>query len=292
MKEIRTTRENIRLDRFLRGELSLTQGILCKALRSRFILVNGAPAKENQRISPHDTVQFDENKISSTPVKKQKESSPEISKGLSSSEQKQWDAWLIYENEHMCVLNKPAGLAMQGGQGIKTSLDDMLKKFPKPYHLVHRLDRETSGVCVVAKHPDAAVTLSKILKDHEFQKTYWCITEGLPAPSAGEILEPIEDKEAITHYRVLKSTKQYALVECNPVTGRKHQIRKHMVYKEAPIYGDYRYNKAAQRGDKMHLHAAVLTLPNIWPDMPKFFKAPLPPHMLQVIKEQGWADAL
>lgn len=285
MKEIRTDRESIRLDRFLRNTYAwLTQGVICVALRKKHIRVNGKAAKPDQRITPQDIIQIDHQVV--TPTKVERPSLPH--KSFTSKQLDIWRQCLMHETKNYCVLNKPAGLAMQGGSGIRHSLDDILNNFQPRYHLVHRLDRDTSGVCLVAKNADAAVALGRLFKDHAIRKTYHCLVEGVPAELEGVIRTPVDDLEALTRYKVLEHNDTLAWVACYPHSGRKHQIRKHMVELGTPIVGDQRYNRRTKPGEVLQLHAFSIALPALWGEKPVVFEAPYTPSMHGALKKQGW----
>lgn len=281
MRELRTDRESIRLDRFLRNTYeSLTQGAICVALRKKQIRVNGKPAKPDQRITPNDVIQIGEQARTNAPE-------PRLSVGLTQKQKAVWDRCLVQESEHFCILNKPAGLAMQGGSGITNSLDDILLQFNPRYHLVHRLDRETSGICLVAKHADAAVVLGRMFQEHTIRKCYHCIVQGVPGQLEGVVRAPIDQQEALTRYQVLAHHDTLAWVACYPHTGRKHQVRRHMTEIGVPIVGDRRYNHRA-KDEPLQLHAFSLSLPSLWGAEPFVMEAPHPSHMKDILKKQGW----
>lgn len=281
MKEISTDREGIRLDRFLRNTYpSLTQGAICVALRKKEIRVNGKLAKPDLRITPKDVVQVGVYVRTGQP-------DSQSAMGHTAKQIAVWKKCLVKENEHFCVLNKPAGLAMQGGSGVVNSLDDILAQFTPRYHLVHRLDRATSGVCLVAKNADAAMVLGRMLQEHAIRKCYHCIVQGVPGQLEGVIRTPIDGQEALTRYKVIAHHDTLAWVVCYPHTGRKHQIRRHMLELNTPIIGDDRYNHKA-KDEPLQLHAFELSLPTLWGQAPVVEQVPHPPHMRDMLHQQGW----
>ena len=220
-------------------------------------------------------------------------------------------AMTLYEDKKVIVFNKPAGLAVQGGSGLKRHVDQMLEsmrnqKGEKP-RLVHRLDRDTSGVLVVAKTRGAASALTKEFRGRKTDKTYWAILKGVPKPRQGKISNWLarlrnEDGDdymqvvkhgtpdadhAVTEYRVVEASgPNLCWVEFKPVTGRTHQLRVHAQFMGNPIIGDPKYfdieNWALPGGvqNKLHLHAHRIRIPH--PDGGVLdISAPLPPHMLQ-----------
>jgi RluA family pseudouridine synthase len=195
-------------------------------------------------------------------------------------------AWVIFEDGALLALNKPAGLSVQGGRGQVTTLDDMLVAFArsngKRPHLVHRLDRDTSGVILAAKTKPAAGSLGKQIMARQVKKTYLAlVAPGAPEPKAGIIEAPLRRVEqgreaymrvceaehpdaeaAATRYRTLAEAPGVALMEMSPVTGRMHQIRVHLAHLGRPILGDARYGGALMLAGapvpRLMLHAEAL----------------------------------
>jgi len=199
-------------------------------------------------------------------------------------------ALAIYEDLQLIVLNKPAGMAVQGGSGVSRSLEDLLAAFAKPNgkrpRLVHRLDRETSGVLAVARTKPAAAFLSAAFAGREVLKTYLAVVcGGAPEPAEGEIAVALRKtsrkgldvmvvanpgeagaQAALTRYRTLAAAPQAALVELSPETGRMHQLRAHLAAIGRPIAGDGKYGGHYRIGDTeisgLMLHAAALEIPH------------------------------
>ena len=197
---------------------------------------------------------------------------------------------VIYEDPVLIAFDKPAGLSSQGGRIAANTLDDLLAAFAKPNgnkpRLVHRLDRDTSGVILTAKTKPAAAFLGKAMMGRRVRKTYLAlVTPGAPEPRSGDITSPLrresigreaymrvcepgEDgaEDAATHYRTLASTEAAALVELHPRTGRMHQLRVHLASIGRPIAGDSRYGGALMVGGapapRLMLHAAALKFPH------------------------------
>ena len=197
---------------------------------------------------------------------------------------------LIYEDAAVMAFDKPAGLSSQGGRIAAPTLDDLLAAFVKPNgkrpRLVHRLDRDTSGVIVAAKTQPAAAFLGKALMGRRVRKTYLAIVApGPPAPRDGRIEAPLRrvasgreaymqvcpadhpDAEAAsTGYRTLAASDEAAVVELRPHTGRMHQLRVHMASVGRPIAGDPRYGGALALGGgavpRLMLHAASIRFPH------------------------------
>jgi 23S rRNA pseudouridine955/2504/2580 synthase len=211
------------------------------------------------------------------------------------------------------VLNKPAGLASQGGKGIAVHLDGMLDALrfegverPK---LVHRLDRDTSGVLLLARGVKPASKLAAAFRGRDVEKTYWALLWGVPPVLAGRIDLPLiridgegssrtapaarGDKQAdraVTNYRIIDyAGKKFAWAELNPETGRMHQLRVHSLALGTPILGDAAYGAAFADGfaPQLHLHARRLSIPH--PDGGTLtVEAPLPKHMRESFQHLGF----
>ena len=188
----------------------------------------------------------------------------------------------IYEDENVLVLDKPAGLLSMAKNGYcpEKTLEDFGL-------LVHRLDRDTSGVVILAKNPETQTFLRRQFQDRKAHKTYYAVLSGVPKlhearldlPIARDLKKPTtfrvdpRGKESETFYKVLKSDGKHALVELKPTSGRTHQLRVHMKYLEHPIVGDPIYG--VEKADRLYLHAGALeiTLPG---GVRKTFEAPIP----------------
>ena len=228
---------------------------------------------------------------------------------------------LLYEDPKVFVFNKPAGLAVQGGSGVNRHVDGMLealrnKKGEKP-RLVHRLDRDTSGVLVVARTRQAATRLAEAFRARDTKKTYWALVKGVPNKDEARIStwlakeqtpdgdrmrvvkhgEPDSD-HAVSNYRIVeRAGSALSWLEMEPYTGRTHQLRVHAAYIGCPIIGDPKYFEADQNWEfpggiqkRLHLHARRIVIPN--PGGGKIdVTAPLPPHMRQSWNLLGFDEA-
>jgi len=222
--------------------------------------------------------------------------------------------FLIHEDAHMLVFNKPAGLAVQGGSGVTQGLEDLLAAFAKSNgkrpRLVHRLDRDTSGVIIAARTKPAAAFFSEAFAKREAHKDYLAIVcGGAPAPNEGEVALPLKKasrkgldvmeiaregetgaQAALTRYRTLAATQSAALVSLSPETGRMHQLRAHMAALGRPIAGDGKYGGLFHLGGVeipgLLLHAAALDVPHPDGDRRRFAADP-PPAFLQAIRSLG-----
>ncbi len=195
---------------------------------------------------------------------------------------------MIHEDPAILVLNKPPGLSSQGGRAQVNTLDELLWAFARPGgarpRLIHRLDRDTSGVILTARTKPAAGFLGKAMMARRFVKTYVALVGG-PLPAEGVVDAPLRREEigreaymrvcptghpdaetATSHFRVLAQGDGVSLVELKPQTGRMHQLRVHMAHLGAPILGDARYGGALALGGwpaaRLMLHAAELKFPH------------------------------
>ncbi|ANP47838.1 RluA family pseudouridine synthase [Candidatus Viadribacter manganicus] len=219
-------------------------------------------------------------------------------------------ALMIDEDATFIAFNKPSGLAVQGGSGVALSLEDMLAAFAKSNgkqpRLVHRLDRETSGVIIAARTKPAAAFFSEAFAGRAVKKTYLAIVcGGAPTPDTGEIalrlkkssrkgldiMEVAADGQAaLTRYRTLVATPEAALVELAPETGRMHQLRAHMAAIGRPIAGDGKYGGLYRLGGtdipRLLLHAAALDVPHPAGGR-RLVAAPPPPEFQAVAQALG-----
>jgi tRNA pseudouridine32 synthase/23S rRNA pseudouridine746 synthase len=221
---------------------------------------------------------------------------------------------VIYEDPEILALNKPAGLSSQGGRAQAHTLDELLWAFAKTGkarpRLIHRLDRDTSGVILTARTQPAASFLGKAMMARKFAKTYRAIvTPGAPEPRAGVIDIALRREEmgreaymrvcppdhadaeaALTRYRTLAEAPGAALLELDPETGRMHQLRVHLASIGRPIAGDPRYGGAlvvgGQAVPRLMLHAANLIFPHPSGGL-KRLEAPVPEDMAQLLATLG-----
>jgi 23S rRNA pseudouridine955/2504/2580 synthase len=295
----------MRVDRFLEARFpGLSFSHIQRIVRKGELRVDGKRADSKDRLAEGQSVRIPPLKLAAP-----KAGSSE----LSEAQQKTYDAlkaMTLFEDDDVLVLNKPAGLAVQGGSGTVRHVDQMLEvlrdaKGQRP-RLVHRLDKETSGCLLIAKTRFAASTLTGSFRSRSARKIYWALVAGVPKPKQGRIStflakEEREDESmmriaehgdegashAVTYYAVVESSAQkLAWVSLKPVTGRTHQLRAHMAHVGHPIVGDPKYfnleNWQLPGGvqNRLHLLARRIVIPH-----PRggFIDAtaPLPPHMLQ-----------
>lgn len=299
----------MRLDRWFRVHFpEITHGYLQKLLRSGQVRVNAKRVEANERLEAGAQVRVP--KAARTPREGSPAAKAAATPSAAKADRELIEGMILYEDDDVLVLNKPFGLAVQGGTGTRRHIDGMLAgmadRFGDRPRLVHRLDRDTTGVLLVAKHRAAAAKLGRIFQTRSAAKTYWALVRGVPRPPQGKIeaalvkasgpdgdrirkARPGEQKEAMhatTHYSVVDRVAHKASwVSLKPVTGRQHQLRAHMEMIGHPIVGDNKYDggmemPAENIEPKLHLHARRLIIPH--PTKPKKIDvtAPLPPHML------------
>ncbi|WP_375359473.1 RluA family pseudouridine synthase [Candidatus Tisiphia endosymbiont of Neophilaenus lineatus] len=269
-----------RLDRYLKKLYpSLTQGMVERALRFKQIMVNSCKVAANLRIKAGDQI-FIEDSLNLEP---QKASDRVFSSSTVILAGKLMKDYLVYQDEWLIAINKPVGLATQGGSKISLSIDDALQYLNSQgadLKLVHRLDQDTSGILLIAKNYASSIKLVKAFKEKNIQKTYIAVVLGNLPQHEGEIsgmigknrggaYETVQNDEehgklAITCYKLLKNLNNgLTLVEFTPLTGRMHQLRFHAKMLGCPIIGDTKYGtqEAMALSKEMLLHAKRIILP-------------------------------
>lgn len=306
--EVKGSEAGVRLDRWFKLHFpDVGYAYLQKLLRTGQVRVDSRRVQANERLEAGAQIRVP--KIVQE-AKKKPEPSLKAPLGLSKADRDRIEKMIVYEDEHVLVLNKAFGLAVQGGTGTKRHIDGMLAGMADRFggerpRLVHRLDRDTTGVLLVAKHRDAAAKLGRIFQTRSAAKTYWALVKGVPKPHQGKIEAPLvkaagpdgdrvrkalpgEQEEAMhatTHYSVIdRLANKAAWVSLKPVTGRQHQLRAHMALIGNPIVGDNKYGgdenlPAEQIENKLHLHARRLVLPHPYTGGKIDVTAPLPEHM-------------
>ena len=312
---------DIRLDRWFKRRFpDLTHGGLEKLLRTGQIRVDGGRAKSNQRMRSGQTVRVPPLESTSRQSENRKIQPP-----VSDEDAAVIQGMVIYKDDELIALNKPSGLAVQGGSKTTRHVDGMLdalrfgaKDRPR---LVHRLDRDTSGVLIVARSAPAAAKLGRAFQGHDVEKIYWALVIGYPEHLAGTISAALSKsgpegqermhwdnergKKAVTDYRVVSTAGQVITwLELMPHTGRTHQLRVHCALISTPIVGDQKYmvkpdhseheidlheGLLADVADQLCLHARQLTL-NLPRKKPLIITARLPKHMSGAFRDLGFSE--
>ena len=261
--------QNTRFDKWFKAKIiNLPQSLIEKIIRLNKVKINRKRVKSSYRVKCGDIVEVYD-------ISKFKENyRPKISKYKPSKKEVNiYDDFIIENNENFIIINKPAGIAVQSGTKSFKNIIDILKDSKyfvnhKPY-IVHRLDKETSGILIVAKSREYAQLFTSLFRIRKIHKTYVALTYG----KVSKLKTILKDdlvlyennrkiiQKAISYLKVLKSSDSYSYVELNPITGRKHQLRKQLYNIGNPIVGDNKYfinrklNKKKSKNNNLMLHA-------------------------------------
>jgi 23S rRNA pseudouridine955/2504/2580 synthase len=300
-RNVSDAEDGMRLDRWFKTHYaSLPHSRLEKLLRTGQVRVDGGRAKASTRLAAGQSVHVPPlPDVAPQPAPRQK---------LSKADRAFLAAITLYEDDDLLVLNKPSGIAVQGGTKTTRHIDRLLEGLgdgpeTRP-RLVHRLDRDTSGVLVIAKRRNVAAKLGRAFQTRSVRKIYWALVHGVPKPPQGKIEaalvkaagpqgdrvrkaragEQTRAQSAVTYYAVVdRAGQEVALVSLKPVTGRQHQLRAHMAILGHPILGDEKYPSRAALPDgvdkKLHLHARRISFSHPSGEGVVDVTAPLPPHM-------------
>jgi 23S rRNA pseudouridine955/2504/2580 synthase len=305
---VKPDEDNMRVDRFFEARFpGLSFSHIQRIIRKGEVRVNGKRTEPKNRLEAGQAVRIPPLQLEPPKVR---DDAPKAQK-----DREYIRSITLSEDDDVLVLNKPAGLAVQGGSGVKENVDDMLEALRGNYadaqrpRLVHRLDKDTAGCLLVAKTRFAAAALAKTFRTRSARKIYWALVAGVPKPKQGRVstyLAKQEEEEdsymriaqhgekdavhAVTYYAVVDTAAQkLAWISLKPVTGRTHQLRAHMAHVGNPIIGDPKYfnieNYEFPGGvqNRLHLLARRISVPH-----PRGgtidVTAPLPPHM-----EQSWS---
>ena len=302
---------NSRLDRCIRRSLGdVSQSLLEKYLRQKLILVNNVRAKAFQKVKSGQLIYYSKS-IFFNNSNKNKNKFNDYEKAFY---KKLFSNIVVKETDGWIVLNKPNGIAVQGGSKQKYHIDDFLKvnyqNVSQKPRLVHRLDKDTSGLLLIAKTQIVARKFAKLFKEGRVIKIYFALVSPSPKTKSGIIKSKIKQintsisnkmyisekdgKNSITKFKVLeKINDNLTLVALYPVTGRTHQLRLHMQYFGSPILGDKKYfNKFKERieiekNNSLKLHSGILKIPNekvMTAEFPKHFKDTLEKYGIKLMK--------
>jgi 23S rRNA pseudouridine955/2504/2580 synthase len=261
----------IRLDKFLCKKFDISFGLAQKVIREKKVKLNGKRADATYKLLEEDQIEV----FTDLNTRFEKRNSkPQIT----DEKFKRFATCIIFEDENMVAIDKESGLATQGGSGITISVDDYVRS--KNWQLVHRLDKDTSGILLIAKNSETADLLVNNFKNKTIEKTYVALVNGRVKKSNGTINIPLrkkvlgkhekvlpdydQGKEAITKYKVLQNFFDFALVEFYPLTGRTHQLRVHAKEIGHSILNDIKYGgMGVVRKDlckRLCLHAYKISL--------------------------------
>jgi 23S rRNA pseudouridine955/2504/2580 synthase len=311
-KEVSRADDGMRLDRWFKTHYaSLPHSRLEKLLRTGQVRVDGGRAKASTRLAAGQTVRIPP--LSDTPP------APAPKHALSKADHAFLASITLHEDDDLLVLNKPSGIAVQGGTKTTHHIDRLLEGLgdgpeTRP-RLVHRLDRDTSGVLVIAKRRAVAAKLGRAFQTRSVRKIYWALLHGVPKPSQGKVdaalvkaggpdgdrvrkARPGEKdiaQSAVTHYSVVdRAGQKVSFVSLKPVTGRQHQLRAHMAIIGHPILGDGKYEGDKNLPDgisnRLYLHARRISFPHPSGEGVVDITAPLPEHMAKAFALFGFAE--
>ncbi len=265
--KIKAEHQGLRIDKVLTELLpDKTRNAILKLIEDGNILLNDNPFKASTKAKEGDIIKVLDVEAKTLDI-----------------EPKKMDLDIVYEDQDVAIINKPKGLTVHPGagnyedtlvNGLLAELDNLstINGVVRP-GIVHRIDKDTSGLLMIAKNDMASLSLTEQLKDHSCKRRYWALVYGEFSEDRGKINAPIgrdpldrkkmgivrDGKEAITNFTVLKRYKGYTLIECALETGRTHQIRVHMEYIGHPLVGDKVYGRRKVIGDDgQFLHAKVI----------------------------------
>ncbi|NSX83297.1 RluA family pseudouridine synthase [Wolbachia endosymbiont of Atemnus politus] len=290
IKTISVEDNNVRLDRYIRRIFpGLRQSVIEKSLRKGLIRVDNYKARSSDRVSSEQiiTIKYLDHTENTNSDRKHNEKLVNLLRDN-----------ILYEDEYILAINKPAGVIVQGG---KISISDLLDQIREgeTFKIVHRLDRDTSGVIIFARNANVARYLMEEFKGRRVKKTYLALTSGIPSKDRGVVDYPLAKKyvsgqekvvidknspqNATTRFSIIaKLEHNVAYVKLQPITGRTHQLRAHLAHINCPILGDGKYGgrKAFVDGiaNKIHLHSHSLSL-KLPSDKKITVTAPLPEHI-------------
>ena len=259
--------QNSRFDKWFKQNVyNIPQSLIEKSIRKNKIKINKKKKKTSYRLQANDIVEiYGFDKI------KPKNESKKIKYKPSEKEKNKYDEFIIENNDNFIVINKPSGIPVQAGTKSFKNIIDILKntkyfEFTKPF-VVHRLDKETSGIMIVAKNREYAQLFTSLFRIRKIHKTYLAIAHG----EVKKDIKLLQDnlityeknkkvvQKAISHLKILKSNNRYSFLELKPITGRKHQLRKQLYNIGNPIVGDDKYfikiSESRSKNINLFLHA-------------------------------------
>jgi 23S rRNA pseudouridine955/2504/2580 synthase len=310
-KEVLSGEDGMRLDRWFKAHHpDIPHSRLEKLLRTGQVRVDGGRVRASTRLEAGQIVRV-------PPLPETAPIAPKHT--LSKADRDFLSSITLYEDDDLMVLNKPSGMAVQGGTKTAQHLDRLLEGLgdgpeTRP-RLVHRLDRDTSGVLIVAKRRGVAAKLGKAFQTRSVRKIYWALVKGVPKPPQGKVeaalvkaagpegdrvrkARPGEQERAqsaVTYYAVVDRAGQaVSFVSLKPVTGRQHQLRAHMAIIGHPVLGDDKYHGDRDMPEgidkRLHLHARRISFPHPSGEGVVDITAPLPDHMARSFGAFGFGE--
>ena len=255
--------KDLRFDKWLKLKFSsLNQSFIEKNIRKENIKINNKKTISKHKLKLKDEIiifNYNSQIYSHQPTVLSKKVIPLKYKEIFNSS-------IIFENKNFLIIDKWSGIATQGGSKINISIDHLIKSISESYKLVHRLDRETSGLLIIAKNLQSTKLFGKIFRDHLITKVYIAICQGIPKNIESEVNITIDDKknsnkkiETITRYKVCQTKNKLSNIVFIPFTGKTHQLRIVSKHLGCPIIGDSKYNKQdSYNSEKLKLNAHIL----------------------------------
>jgi 23S rRNA pseudouridine955/2504/2580 synthase len=310
--EVSADEDGMRLDRWFKLHFpQVTFAYLNKLTRTGQVRVGAGRVKTSSRLAKGQDIRIPPLDFDRRPADAPKEDVAP----LTAKERQLFNSMVIHEDKDLYVLNKPSGFAVQGGTKTHTHLDGLLMGLgvelgERPL-LVHRLDRDTSGVIVIAKRRAVAAALGKMFATRVVKKTYWAVVKGIPSPAQGRIDvalikarsedgdrmraskagEEDDEQQAVTQYAVLGKSNGVSWLSLKPQTGRQHQLRAHTAHIGTPILGDNKYGGDVDLpegvANRLHLHARRLVFPHPREGIVDV-TAILPQHMIDTFAKFGF----
>tara|TARA_Y100001970_G_scaffold276610_1_gene379533 strand:+ start:2285 stop:3184 length:900 start_codon:yes stop_codon:yes gene_type:complete len=289
IKKIKITHgfEDQRIDKFLKKFFSnLPQSFIEKNLRKKNILVNDLIIKSKYLLKENDLII-----IKNYSKKIYSEHKPQSNKNnINKTQQKNFNNSILYENDNFLVIDKWSGISTQGGTNINTSIDTIIKNISVNYNLVHRLDKETSGLLIIAKNLKYTKIFGNLFKSQKIKKTYLALCDGKPKmiESYVNLLLENDKKDKLytkTFYKVLSNNQKISLIQFEPTTGKKHQLRIVAKNLGSPIVGDSKYNlNKLKKNENLKLNAHRLDFKI---DNKEFsFRSNLPKDFINYMKQK------
>ena len=287
-----STYNNMRLDRWLRNKIgNIPQSLIEKSLRAGKVKINKKKVKSSIKVKTNDKIDIFNLKFKENFIQKKKKFNP------SNEIIKSNENLIIDDNDNFIVLNKSAGISVQGGTKSKKNLVDIFAKSKifsgtKPFS-VHRLDKDTSGVFIMAKNRETAQLLTSLFRLRKVHKTYLAICNGELEKNSGEwndeLIRYDNGKKVIenakTIFKVLDKNSNSSLVEMRPITGRKHQLRKQLFNIGHSIYGDKKYRSSlSTKGINKELMLHSYQIKFMINNKKYTYKALLPDYFKNLIK--------
>jgi 23S rRNA pseudouridine955/2504/2580 synthase len=262
-----------RLDRYIRRAYGKTipQSAIEKALRRGDVLLNGKKCKASDTVSATDSVHANDAAVRIFAMFTQhRDDAMDL---LPPDTVDRFSSMIVYEDEDLIVINKPAGLAVQLGSKVRCAVDVMAKAYNRNARLVHRIDKDTSGAVILSKNVETSRYMLDLFKRKAVNKKYvavvngeirrmrWCISKPLLKRGEDVVVDYGAGKEAITEFMVIRTIEpSMTVLEATLITGRTHQIRVHLASINCPVVGDKKYGGLEHKRLCLHAHKVLFTL--------------------------------